>query len=64
VQQLEKTFGSLKELPGTREEMAAMSKWALGGFFQTPVVNSLAANSAQKKNQLTSAQWTTHMIHI
>lgn len=55
VQQLKKTFGSLKELPGTGEEVAAMPKWALGGFFQMPMVKSLAANSAWKKNQLTSA---------
>lgn len=55
VQQLKKTFGRLKELPGTGEEMAATPKWALGGSFQMPMVKSLAAISAQKKNQHTSA---------
>lgn len=49
MQQLKKTFGSLKEpreVPETAKEMDAV-----GGFFQMPMVKSLAASSAQKRKK-------------
>lgn len=59
MQQLKKTFGSLKEpreVPETAKEMDAMPKWAVGGFFQMPMVKTLAASSAQKRKKTSSHQ--------
>lgn len=54
----------LKEVAGTVEEMDAMPKWVLRGFFQMPMLKRLDASSAQKKRQLTSVQKTTNKICI